>query len=168
MDFVNKVIFTIGTHLGDVNDAHVYRKANISSYQISSRERDEMHIQSIHKVKGVKKHGEAIYRELLCASREESSNEDEQSVCLKTMWKLWHTTVPPGITLEPHAHKRHEQIYFIIEGTGIVSVGGEKRRVNSGDAIYLPPDISHSFVNDSDKPCAMICVGANIFHASLS
>jgi quercetin dioxygenase-like cupin family protein len=35
-----------------------------------------------------------------------------------------------------------------------------------GEAIYLPSDISHGFVNDPDKPCAMICVGANIFHAS--
>jgi len=127
-----------------------------------------MHTQSIHKVKGVKKDGEAIYRDLLCANLEESSNKDERSVCLKTMWKFWHTIVPPRVTLEPHAHKHHEQIYFIIEGTGIVSVGEEKQRVNSGDAIYLPPDISHGFVNDSDKPCAMICVGANIFHASLS
>lgn len=93
-----------------------------------------MRIQSIHKVKGVKKHGEAIYRDLLCASLEESSNKDEQCACLKTMWKLWHTIVPPGVTLEPHAHKHHEQIYFIIEGTGIVSVGEEKQRVNSGDA----------------------------------
>jgi mannose-6-phosphate isomerase-like protein (cupin superfamily) len=126
-----------------------------------------MLIQSIHKVKGVKKHGGAIYRDLFCTSIEESSNKDKNSECLKTIWKFWHTTVPPKVTIEPHSHDYHEQIYFILKGTGIITVGNEKERVKAGDAIYIPTNTPHGFQNDSDEPCEIICVGANIFHSTL-
>jgi len=124
-------------------------------------------IQSIHKVKGVKKHGGAIYRDLFCTSIKESSNKDKKSECLKTMWKFWHTTVPPGGFIEKHSHDYHEQIYYILKGSGIMTVGDESEVVKEGDAIYIPPSTVHGFLNNSSAPCEMLCVGANIFRTTL-
>lgn len=126
-----------------------------------------MLIQSIYKVEGVKKHGGAIYRDLFCTSVEESSNKDKSSECLRTIWKFWHTTVPPGAIIETHSHDYHEQIYFILKGSGIITIGNESEKVREGDAIYVPTNTPHGFRNDSDKSCEIICVGANLFRTTL-
>lgn len=45
----------------------------------------------------------------------------------------------------------------------VISVGGEERAVKAGDCIYMPTDISHGFVNNSDEEVEVFTVGANIF-----
>jgi uncharacterized protein YjlB len=120
-------------------------------------------IQGKNKVNAVPKHGEALYRDLFCASLKDSSNKDPESECLQTMWKCWITTVPAGVKIEPHAHKDHEQIYYIIKGSGTIIIGEEKAKVKAGDCIYLPTDMPHSFINDGDEETEIFCVGANIF-----
>jgi mannose-6-phosphate isomerase-like protein (cupin superfamily) len=127
-----------------------------------------MIIQSKDKIKVVPKHGEAMYRDLLCARLEESSNKDPETECLQTMWKCWITNVPAGVELKPHVHEGHEQIYYIIKGTGIISVGDEKKKVEAGDCIYMPTDIPHGFINDSGEEVEMFTVGANIFRPWLT
>jgi len=122
-----------------------------------------MKIQSKDKIEVVPKHGQALYIDLLCARLEESSNKDPDSVCLQTMWKCWITNVPAGVELKHHTHQDHEQIYYIIKGSGIISVGDEKKTVKAGDCIYMPTDVSHGFVNNSDEEVEIFTVGANIF-----
>jgi len=75
---------------------------------------------------------------------------------------IWVMTVEPGGTNQPHVHEDEEQIYIIKEGSGTVVVGDEKRKVGEGDAIYLPPKITHAFYNDGEEPCVIIAVGAKI------
>jgi len=122
-----------------------------------------MKIQNRDDINVVPKHGEALYRDLFCARLEESSNRDPDSECLQSMWKCWITEVPPGVELEPHTHQDHEQIYYILRGSGVVSVGDEERAVRAGDCIYMPPDVPHGFVNNSDEEVGIFTVGANIF-----
>jgi quercetin dioxygenase-like cupin family protein len=84
------------------------------------------------------------------------------------MWKCWVTIVPPGVTLEPHKHPDHEQVYYILEGSAEVSVGDEKQQVSAGDCIYMPTDVFHGLVNNSDTECKLFTVGANIFRAYMT
>jgi quercetin dioxygenase-like cupin family protein len=109
-------------------------------------------IKNIDKVEAKKTnvHGEALYKVLF----------DKDT--LKAMTGFWQTVVNPNIALPPHSHEDEEQIYFILEGNGVVTVGGEKERVKKGDAIYLPIGINHGFINDSDKPCLILAVGAKV------
>jgi len=125
-------------------------------------------IQSKDKIQVVPKHGEALYRDFFCALLEESSNKDPESECLQAMWKCWLTTVPPGVELKPHVHENHEQIYYIIKGSGTILVGEEKAKVKEGDCIYLPSDIPHGFTNDGKEEVEIFCVGANIFRPWMS
>jgi len=39
--------------------------------------------------------------------------------------------------------------------------------VKEGDAIYIPSSTVHGFRNNSNEPCEMICVGANLFRSTL-
>ncbi len=81
---------------------------------------------------------------------------------LKELGGFWQTTVNPGKRLKSHSHENHEQIYYILDGGGLLTVGEETRRVKKGDATYnIPPKTSHSFYN-ADKPCIIVMVDAII------
>ena len=54
--------------------------------------------------------------------------------------------IDPGGRQRVHDHLP-EQIYFIIEGRGRMSVGGETREVASGDCVFIPSHAPHGLEN---------------------
>lgn len=56
---------------------------------------------------------------------------------------LAEATVPVGKPTERHYHKLSEELYFILEGQGIMEINGEERQVLPGDAILIPPGAWH-------------------------
>lgn len=48
-----------------------------------------------------------------------------------------------------HSH-RPEQVYFILEGTGLMTVGDETQRVGPGDCVFIPSGQPHGLKNDGD------------------
>jgi quercetin dioxygenase-like cupin family protein len=53
----------------------------------------------------------------------------------------------PSAYVEEHAHKLQEQIYYVVEGEGILTVDGEPRLMRPHDYVYLPPGVRHGFSN---------------------
>jgi quercetin dioxygenase-like cupin family protein len=53
----------------------------------------------------------------------------------------------PKAYVEEHSHKVQEQIYYVLEGEGILTVGEEKHLMRPHDYVYLPPGLPHSFTN---------------------
>jgi quercetin dioxygenase-like cupin family protein len=52
--------------------------------------------------------------------------------------------IAPGTHLEPHKHNTHEFLY-ILSGRALMQVGREKREVEPGDLIHIPPNtVQHS------------------------
>jgi len=43
-----------------------------------------------------------------------------------------------------HSH-HHEQIGFVVSGSGIFTLDGKKTKVMAGDSMYIPPDTPHGF-----------------------
>ncbi|HWK47940.1 MAG TPA: cupin domain-containing protein [Stellaceae bacterium] len=54
----------------------------------------------------------------------------------------------PGSGLNPHSHAQSE-IYFIIEGTGIMTIDGQETVVTAGSAVFIPGDAEHGIRNDA-------------------
>ncbi len=59
------------------------------------------------------------------------------------------------VTVEPGAHQaihHHEppQIYVIIDGEGLMTVGDEQQTVRTGDLVYIPPNVPHGIKNTGD------------------
>lgn len=52
---------------------------------------------------------------------------------------LAEASLAPGGATERHYHRESEEIYFILEGTGLMEINGEQRTVGPGDAILIPP-----------------------------
>ena len=56
---------------------------------------------------------------------------------------LAEATVPTGSSTQRHYHKLSEEIYFILEGHGVMDIDGENRDVKVGDAILIPAGSWH-------------------------
>jgi len=55
----------------------------------------------------------------------------------------------PGGRLNLHRHIQPE-IYFIIEGQGIVTIDGKESLVGPGSAVFIPSDAEHGIRNEFD------------------
>jgi mannose-6-phosphate isomerase-like protein (cupin superfamily) len=49
-----------------------------------------------------------------------------------------------------HSH-RPEQIYFILEGCGEMTVDGDRSEVHAGDCIFVPSGAAHGLVNSGGE-----------------
>lgn len=55
--------------------------------------------------------------------------------------------IEPGGALELHRHPPLE-LYYFLEGTGIVQLGDEARRVGPGTTVSIPGNVPHAIRND--------------------
>ncbi len=65
-----------------------------------------------------------------------SSARLHETICIVDMTKVVGAT-------EPHFHRNEVEIYFILRGSGMVSVGKINYPVKSGDIVYIPKLIGH-------------------------
>lgn len=66
---------------------------------------------------------------------------------------------PHGGTLAPHRHQ-HAEIYFVSEGTGLLTIDGVETRIAAGMAVFIPGDAEHSLRNDSTETLKIFYVFA--------
>ncbi|WP_166459288.1 cupin domain-containing protein [Amycolatopsis pithecellobii] len=61
--------------------------------------------------------------------------------------------VDPGTTMTEHVNPGGEsELFYIIEGAGLLSIEGEPDRpVKFGDTIFIPPEHRHSLLNDTEN-----------------
>jgi quercetin dioxygenase-like cupin family protein len=53
----------------------------------------------------------------------------------------------PNAYVQEHVHKIQEQIYYVLEGEGILTLDKEKHLMRAHDYVYVPPGVRHSFTN---------------------
>lgn len=70
---------------------------------------------------------------------------------------LAEARVKPGQTTLAHRHLKSEEIYFILEGTGLMQVEEELRTVRAGDAIAIPPGSLHRITNTGTEELRFLC-----------
>ena len=78
---------------------------------------------------------------------------------LQTMLFLAQGELAPGKVLEAHVDP-YEEIYYVLQGEGLMMVGDEKQKVRSGDAIWIPYGAVHSLENDGERDCVILVVAA--------
>jgi quercetin dioxygenase-like cupin family protein len=61
----------------------------------------------------------------------------------------------PGSVSPNHSHS-YEHEMFVIDGKGSVELEGEKRELNKGDVLFVPPDSHHCF--ESEAGMEMMCL----------
>jgi len=70
--------------------------------------------------------------------------------------------VPPGKRAFPyHCHHVNEEMFLILEGRGVVRIGGEEHPIRKGDVIATPAggrETAHQIINTSDEELRYLCV----------
>lgn len=73
---------------------------------------------------------------------------------------LAEATLEAGEATVRHHHRESEEIYYLIEGAGLMELDGETRDVRAGDAILIPPGAWHKIRAGADGPLRLLCACA--------
>jgi len=67
----------------------------------------------------------------------------------------------------PWHNQTQEEVYFVIEGTAEMCLGGERQTLTGGQAAFIPPGVFHQITNLGATPLKMLyCYGpaGNVAH----
>jgi quercetin dioxygenase-like cupin family protein len=64
----------------------------------------------------------------------------------------------PRQILPFHKHPATDELFYIVEGVGEFTVGGEQVIIGSTSSVYGPAGVFHGFVNSGDKDMVVISV----------
>lgn len=67
-------------------------------------------------------------------------------------------TIQKGEGALPHAHPGIEQVCYLLEGSAIVEVEGERGVMEAGDCCFFPADKKHVFTVTSETPARLIVI----------
>lgn len=70
---------------------------------------------------------------------------------------LAEATVPVGTETDEHYHPRTEEIYYVLGGRGLMTLGDERREVGPGDGILIPQGTRHRIRNIAEAPLVILC-----------
>jgi len=87
---------------------------------------------------------------------------DPNSQIVKGVARFGELIVDPGGSSKIVSYPKEEQIYFILDGTGILHYGQEKVPVSKNDFLYLPVGVEHGISNPREKPLRLIVMGFKI------
>ncbi len=76
--------------------------------------------------------------------------------CLRNQ-SLAEARLPPGASTTCHHHVKTEEIYYVLEGHGLMKIGTDQRSVGPGDAIAIPPGAFHQMANAGQSILKFLC-----------
>ena len=77
---------------------------------------------------------------------------------LKLRCSLAYAVVKYGEASLPHKLKAASEVYYILEGEGIMYIEGESARVYSGQTIYIPPNARQCIKNTGKSDLKFLCI----------
>lgn len=69
-----------------------------------------------------------------------------------------YAVLSPGISIGLHKHGNDEEVYFVIQGSGLMTVNGEQCDVKKGDLIINPPFGEHGIINNTDNDLHLLVI----------
>jgi mannose-6-phosphate isomerase-like protein (cupin superfamily) len=70
---------------------------------------------------------------------------------------LAEAELAPGAATTRHFHKASEELYYLLDGTGLMELDGDTRAVGPGDAILIPPGAWHQITATGEAPLRFLC-----------
>ncbi len=64
----------------------------------------------------------------------------------------------PGQRQSLHEHADQDKFYFVLEGTGAFTVGGETRVCTSGDLALAPAGVPHGVANNGEEMLSFLTI----------
>jgi len=89
----------------------------------------------------------SILRELLHPEKNEVAGR----------YSLAHAVVKPGGRTVPHRLKGSE-VYYILEGRGVMHIEGESAEVSPADTVHIPPGAVQFIENPGKEDLVFLCI----------
>jgi mannose-6-phosphate isomerase-like protein (cupin superfamily) len=75
-------------------------------------------------------------------------------------WVFESSPPPAGAAPPLHVHHRHDEGWFIIEGTIEFTLGSRRDRRGAGSFVFVPRGIAHSFANPGPSSARILLMGS--------
>ena len=72
-------------------------------------------------------------------------------------YSIAHCTINPGERSKPHIMKTSE-MYYILQGEGIMHIDSETKQVNQNDLIFVPPMSNQFLENSGEIDLTVLCI----------
>ena len=70
---------------------------------------------------------------------------------------LAEATIPPGGSTQRHRHPQTEELYYVTQGSALMEIDGETRKVGVGDAILIPAGAAHKITCSGGEALKILC-----------
>ncbi len=74
-----------------------------------------------------------------------------------TKQSLAEATIAPGSATHLHRHHRSEEIYYVVAGEGLMTLGHDRFPITVGDTVCIPPGSPHRVENRDTLPLRILC-----------
>jgi len=87
---------------------------------------------------------------------------DKENRSLQTVTRFGEVSLDRYGNCQTVSYDRQEEIYFVVEGAGMLHYQNQVQALHQHDFTYLPPGAKHSIYNDSDQPLRVLVMGFKI------
>lgn len=88
--------------------------------------------------------------------------EGDKDVTMQSVTRFGEVSLDARGTCQTVVYDREEEIYFVLEGKGLLHYEGQTLPLRKQDFTYLPPAAKHSISNQSDEPLRVMVMGFKI------
>jgi mannose-6-phosphate isomerase-like protein (cupin superfamily) len=87
---------------------------------------------------------------------------DTDAAIVRSVARYGEVTIDSKGRCKEVSYPHEEQIYFVLDGKGLLSYGAKSTSVQKDDFIYIPPGVRHAIYSNSEKRCRLIVMGFKI------
>jgi len=87
---------------------------------------------------------------------------DADNRILRSVSHFGEVTLEPQGNCQSVLYDREEEIYFVLEGTGVLQYGAEAHPLRANDFTYLAPGVKHGLASNSGRPLRVLVMGFKI------
>lgn len=102
-------------------------------------------------------HDAGIDWQLLTAKR---PGDSRAKACMESMMYIARASLQPTLQYHDHKHDDHEEIYYIISGSGEIKIDDEVQPIREGDIVFIGVGQYHQIRNTGDVMLDFLAVGA--------
>lgn len=68
------------------------------------------------------------------------------------------STYQPMAYVASHSHRVQEQVYYVLDGEGLMEIEGARTVVRAGTTIFIPPGVSHAIHNSGVRALTFLVI----------
>ncbi|MHA2406446.1 MAG: cupin domain-containing protein [Candidatus Hermodarchaeia archaeon] len=77
---------------------------------------------------------------------------------LKLRYSIAHASVPVGKASLPHKLTKASEVYYFLDGSGMMHIDDETFEVGPGSLVYVPPNATQYLTNTGEIDIVFLCI----------